>query len=102
MINETFRLSSYAQRDFEFSYFRTERGAEVDLVIETPRGKRIAVEFKSSANPVPSDCRAGFRAIRELDSNIQTLCVCNAPHRRRLEDLEFLPWRDYFEWLAAE
>ncbi len=102
MITETFRLCSYLEKDFEFSYLRTERGAEVDLVIDTPKGKRIAVEFKSSANPSPADCRAGFRAIRELDKNIRALCVCTAPHARHVEDFDLLPWRDYFQWLQAE
>ena len=36
IVNETIRLAAYLGKDLELSYFRTERGAEVDLVIELP------------------------------------------------------------------
>ena len=33
------------------SFFRTAAGAEIDLVLERPRGKRIALEIKLSSAP---------------------------------------------------
>ena len=36
------------------SFFRTAAGAEIDLVLEKPRGKRIAIEIKLSTAPKPS------------------------------------------------
>ena len=36
------------------SFFRTAAGAEIDLVLERPRGKRIALEIKLSSAPKPS------------------------------------------------
>ena len=36
------------------SFFRTAAGAEIDLVLERPRGKRIALEIKLSSAPQPS------------------------------------------------
>ncbi len=36
------------------SFFRTAAGAEIDLVLERPRGKRIALEIKRSSAPQPS------------------------------------------------
>ena len=36
------------------SFFRTIAGAEIDLVLERPRGKRIALEIKLSSAPKPS------------------------------------------------
>ena len=36
------------------SFFRTAAGAEIDLVLERPRGKRIALDIKLSSAPKPS------------------------------------------------
>ena len=36
------------------SFFRTAAGAEIDLVLERPRGRRIALEIKLSSAPRPS------------------------------------------------
>lgn len=53
VINESMRISSYYDLDYGFSYYRTEKGAEIDLIIETPRGQMIAIEIKSSDSPSP-------------------------------------------------
>ena len=36
------------------SFFRTAAGAEIDLVLEKPRGRRIAIEIKLSTAPKPT------------------------------------------------
>lgn len=36
------------------SFFRTAAGAEIDLVLEQRRGRRVALEIKRSSSPVPS------------------------------------------------
>ncbi len=45
-------------------HFRDRGGAEVDLVIEYPDGRVVAVEVKSGATPSPSDLR-GLRLLRD-------------------------------------
>ena len=40
--------------DTAASFFRTAAGAEIDLVLERPRGGRIALEIKRSSSPTPS------------------------------------------------
>ncbi len=101
VINETMRIASYLKKDFEFSYFRTERGAEVDLVIETPKNQLLGIEIKSSTNPNASDFRSGFKAIKEICPQIRPICVCRAPHARKQEGVEILPWKDYFALLQT-
>ena len=100
-INETLRLSEYFEKDFRFSFFRTEGGSEIDLIIETPKNKRIGIEFKSTANPHHTDFRAGFDAFRKIDPQIELKCVCLAPHARKGDGYEVLPWRDYFTFLLG-
>jgi len=38
-------------KNYTFSHYRTQAGAEIDLVIETPRGKSIAIEIKRTLSP---------------------------------------------------
>lgn len=101
VINEMLRLDSYFNLDFEFSFFRTERGAEVDLVIEHPRGKRLAVEIKSSENPHPMEFRSGFEAFKTIDQKAARICVCRTLHARKWEDIEILPWREFFQFIRT-
>lgn len=35
-VNECFRLNSYREPDFQFSYLRTKDDVEIDLIIERP------------------------------------------------------------------
>ncbi len=107
ILQEVIRLSDYHQKDFEFSYHRTEAGAEVDLVIETPRNKFIAVEIKSSTNPVEADFRSGFKSLRgelgkKLGKSVECICVCRAPFSRESESTLILPWSEFFKKLIAE
>lgn len=46
-------------------FFRTVAGAEIDLVLERPRGKRIALEIKLSSAPKPS--RGFWSGIADLN-----------------------------------
>ena len=101
VINETARLGGYLGKDFELSYLRTERGAEVDLVIELPRGGIIGVEIKSTKDPRPADYEPGFAALAAIVKPRKRLCVCLAPHPRKAGATEILPWREYFRLLAS-
>ncbi len=47
-----------AAGDRAISYYRTARGAEIDLVVEGPAGRRLAIEIKRSTAPAVS---RGFR-----------------------------------------
>jgi len=40
--------------DWEYYFYRTHQGAEIDLVLVTPRGKLVAVEIKYSNAPTPT------------------------------------------------
>jgi predicted AAA+ superfamily ATPase len=97
IINEAIRLNFYLQLDFEFSYYRTEHGAEVDLIIERPGAVSLAVEIKSAESPSVSDIRGGLISFRTTDPKARLLCVCNAPRPRCIDDFEIIPWRDFFD-----
>ncbi len=91
MINETFRLSRYFEKDYEFTYYRTERGAEVDLIIETPRGQKIAIEIKGSQAPHLVDFESGLRSFSTLVKSAKRICVCDTPRAYSEGSIEVLP-----------
>jgi uncharacterized protein len=61
VIEQIFRV--FGKR-WEYSFFRTQTGAEVDLVMKSPAGKLICIEIKYSVNPSPS--KGFFVAIADL------------------------------------
>ncbi len=97
VLNEIIRLNTYYQRDFSLSYYRTEHGAEVDLIIERPGAATLAVEIKSSVNPSVSDIRGGLASFQTLVPTARLICVCKAANKRLVEGFEILPWRDFFK-----
>ncbi len=101
IINEVKAFSKYYEKDFKLSFLRTKNGAEVDLVIETPKNEIIAVEIKSKKNPEEKDYRAGFEAISRFASKVRYICVCNT-HRSRIEkDVSIFNIKDFFEFLDS-
>lgn len=97
IINECFRFNDYMQKDLEFSFYRTEHGAEVDLIIEMPNGQCLAVEIKSSENPALVDVRSGLMSFQETRPDARLICVCNCTKRRQADQVTFMPWRDFFD-----
>lgn len=49
VILECFRLNEYYQLDYQFYYFRTKDGGEIDLVVQRPGEPELLVEIKSAS-----------------------------------------------------
>ncbi len=62
-------------KSFEYSFFRTQVGAEVDLVLRSPTGKLVLIEIKYSSDPTPS--RGFFTAADDLAAAARYVIV---PH----------------------
>jgi predicted AAA+ superfamily ATPase len=60
-------------KSYEFTFFRTQTGAEVDLVIKTPQGKLALIEIKYSVNPVPS--KGFYSAAEDLKPDFQYIIL---------------------------
>lgn len=93
---ELLHLKDYLEKDFRLSFFRTNQGAEVDLIIERPDGKTFAVEVKSSADPGPGALR-GLRSFAEIKPDAVLYCACTAPRARSIGGIRLLPWQELFE-----
>lgn len=92
IIQECFRYNDYEEKDYKFSYWRTNTGLEVDLIIKKSVSKKpIAIEIKSKPNPTMKDLRALTSFASENDV-AKLLCLCTTPRSYKVENIEILPW----------
>jgi predicted AAA+ superfamily ATPase len=101
VINEAIKISSYLRKDFVFSFLRTVNNVEVDLVIQTPSGKTLAVEIKSKKTPDERDFQSGFDAIKTLVKDVKCLCVCTGENKRLVGDCEVVHYSEFFRMLKS-
>lgn len=98
IIKEIIAYSNYTNKDYEFSFYRTEAGAEVDLIIKKPDGSFIAIEIKSTDDPSLRDM-AGLFSFKEIQLSARLICLSKVAKKRKQKDIEILPWQGIFEIL---
>lgn len=97
MIQEARRRIDYAGADARLYFWRTNNGAEVDLLVEL-NGKLVAaVEFKSRVQISGADL-TGLRSFRGDHPEVPCMVVCTAPEPFLLDNVRILPWQ---HWLTA-
>ncbi|MFA5994971.1 MAG: DUF4143 domain-containing protein [Patescibacteria group bacterium] len=101
IILEIMRTIQYQRLDYTMSYYRTEHGAEVDLILETPRGAIKAIEIKST-DRIQSVHLHGLHSFKEIVSKAKLACVCLTPQRRQVGDVTVLPWSEVFAWIKEK
>lgn len=94
IVLETHRHLSYKLSENRLYYWRTNAGAEVDLLVE--KGDRIvtAIEIKSTARPGGADL-SGLRALRQEHPQARLILVSNAGQPHSVDGVEIVPWRRY-------
>lgn len=80
---------------------RTANDVEVDLIIETPKGKIIGVEIKSKQVPDQRDFGAGFAALKNLVPEAKCICIYPGKNSRVFEDVSILPHTEFFEFVKS-
>jgi uncharacterized protein len=91
VITEIMRRFSYEERSIEFSYFATEGGVEIDLLIEQ-RGKVSAlIEIKSGSTVTQEDLRH-LKAIAPEFKRAQAFCLYGGDTAYKEGDIRVLPW----------
>ncbi len=83
VIEEIIRVGAKA---FEYSFYRTQAGAEVDLILRGPSGKLTVIEIKYSSNPVPS--KGFYSAVGDLKPDFQYIIVPEGETWQRSETLK--------------
>lgn len=101
VIQEIIRLSSYARKNWKFSYLRTKDDAEVDLIIDRPGLSRVAIEIKSSKLIRESDM-SSFAKISKDIPNSKVYCLSRDPNRKKIEHIECLFWQEGIQSILEE
>ncbi len=80
-------------QDLRISAYRTEHGAEVDFIVETPRTV-LAVEVKA-ARSIGAIDRRGFKSFAEYHGKKhRALILYRGDQRKSLKDVELWPWQN--------
>lgn len=95
IILEIKRLASYQYPDWSFSYLRTKDHAEIDLIIERPGMKRIAIEIKSTnkITALNDSKTQAFSSLCRDFENSESYVISQDPLAQKKEGLWFLPWQ---------
>lgn len=90
---EIFREAGNRGRDYGFYYYRTEGGAEVDLIVEKNPEEILAIEIKSRDRIDKPDLN-GLFSFSEVCPQAKLYCICLAPRKRNMGDITILPWQE--------
>lgn len=98
IVLETYRLLKYLRSEARIYYWRTNTGAEVDLVIEKHGKLHAAFEIKSKKRIGGNDF-SGFRSFSTDNPKVPCFIVCDAEEPYKEGAVEVLPWPDYLKRL---
>ncbi len=74
----------------ELSYWRSERGFEVDFIYDN----RFAIEIKSSRSVTQKDL-AGLISLEDEGLELKKIIVCREPARKTIANgIEIYPWKE--------
>jgi predicted AAA+ superfamily ATPase len=91
VINEIWRLNSYYRKNLRTSFFRLDRGAEVDLVIQTPDNKTYGIEIESAETVPVGELRGGFAALERETPLTAKICIAPVIREYSEDGVRFLP-----------
>lgn len=102
-INEVRRLNSYGRHDLTLSFYRTEAGSEVDLIVQRPGKSWLAIEVKATQRPSTTHC-SGLLSFAEIMPEAELLLACriDRPQLFRFgkKTVRALPWLDCLKMIS--
>lgn len=98
IILETISAIQYKNSDARIFYWRTNHGAEVDLLIEKYGRILAAIEIKSISK-IGSTHLSGLKSFQNNNPGIACYVVCNSQHEYMIDDVTVLPWRNFIKLL---
>lgn len=104
LVTECMRLLDYRFPETQLYYWRTNHGAEVDLIFERHGKLRLAAEIKSGRTVSSADL-SGLRSFGEAHPRVPRAVVATVPEAFRIDDVEVLPLLRFLaeleRWLDA-
>jgi predicted AAA+ superfamily ATPase len=93
-------MLDYAQSEARLFFWRTNHGAEVDLLVEKHGKLRAAVEVKSTRRVSGADL-VGLRSFAAENPGVARFVVTPSAEPHRLEDVLVTDWRDFLAQFRA-
>lgn len=98
IIGETYRILKYIQGEARLYYWRTNTGAEIDLVIEKQGKLCAAFEIKAKKEIGGNDL-SSFRSFCADNPEVPCFLICEANEPYRDGTIEVLPWSNFLKRL---
>ena len=94
IVLETYRLKHYLQSEARLFFWRTNHGAEVDLLIEKHNHIQAIIEIKATT-VITGAHLSGIRSFRQENPDVAAYIVALVDQPYQLEDVKILPWRQF-------
>ena len=98
IVLECYRYLDYVEPEARLFYWRTNTGAEVDLLVEKHGELRLAAEIKSKKQVVGADC-TGLRSLAEAHPAVPCHVIAPVPEPYRLGRIKVEPYKLFFRRL---
>lgn len=93
LILECIKLASYNSRDYRFSYYMTQSGVEIDLVVERPGLPLLFIEIKSKDNVQDHDLKE-LRLLKKDLLDAEYVCFSNEQYVKNIDGIMIYPWAE--------
>jgi predicted AAA+ superfamily ATPase len=100
IITQTLAFIRYNKVESNLYYWRTNHGAEVDLLIEKHGKITAAIEIKLSENITGAHV-SGIKSLKEEYPKTPCFLICSAKNAFTLHNIRILPWQKYLEELKV-
>ena len=101
IVQETYRLLSYAQSETQMFFWQTNTGAEVDLLLVKNKTIKAAIEIKKS-KVITGAYLSGLRSFREENKRVPCYIVCTCDQPYTLKGVEVINWQDYLQTILSK
>jgi predicted AAA+ superfamily ATPase len=98
IVVETHRVLKYIQSEARIYYWRTNTGAEIDLIIEKQGKLRAAFEIKAKREVGGNDF-SGFRSFCADNPKVPCFLICEVDEPYQEGGIEVLPWLNFLKRL---
>lgn len=99
IVLECLRKIEYQRSESRLFYWRTNNGAEVDLLVEVHGRLRLAIEIKAKAQVSGADL-SGLRSFAQAHPDVRRVVVAEVPEAYRLGSVDILPYREFLARLG--
>lgn len=93
IILECQKLASYHRKDFQFSYFMTQDGVEIDLVVERPGQPLLFIEIKSKTDVQERDIKE-LAFLKSSFLEAEMVCFSQDKRSKIIHNISVVPWQE--------